>query len=74
MTSLPHMFLLSHMFTTTLPHMFFTAARDLDLCQAVACRVKHSRVEQLLVCTQKMKPLKKPVKPIRAVSFFVSSS
>ena len=74
MTSLPHMFLLLHMFTTSLPHMFFTAARDLDLCQAVACHVEHSRVEQLFVCTQKMKPLEKPVKTIRAVSFFVSSS
>ena len=38
------------------------------------CRVEHSRVEQLFVCTQKMKLLEKPVKPIRAVSFFVSSS
>ena len=31
-------------------------------------------VEQLFVCTQKMKLLEKPVKPIRAISFFVSSS
>jgi hypothetical protein len=38
------------------------------------CRVEHSRVEQLFVCTQKMKLLEKPVKPIRAVLFFVSSS
>jgi hypothetical protein len=38
------------------------------------CRVEHSRVEQLFVCMQKMKLLEKPVKPIRAVSFFVSSS
>ncbi len=71
MTSLPHMFLLPHMFTTSLLHMFFTAARVLDLCRAVSCCVEHSRVEHLFVCTQKMKPLKKLVKPIRAVSFFV---
>jgi hypothetical protein len=67
MTSLPHVFFYCRT-------CFFTAARDLDLCRAVVCRVEHSRVEQLFVCTQKMKLLEKPVKPIRAVSFFVSSS
>jgi hypothetical protein len=67
MTSLPRVFFYCRT-------CFFTAAPDLDLCRAVVCRVEHSRVEQLFVCTQKMKLLEKPVKPIRAVLFFVSSS
>ncbi len=43
-------------------------------CYFPAKSVEQMTVEQLFVCTQKMKLLKKPVKPIRAISFFVSSS
>ena len=43
-------------------------------CYFPAKSVEQMTVEQLFVCTQKMKLLEKPVKPIWAISFFVSSS
>jgi hypothetical protein len=58
----------------TAARVFFTAARVFLLPHVILTYVEKLCVEQLFVCTQKMKLLEKPVKPIRAVSFFVSSS
>ena len=65
------------MFVTSLQHMFFTAAHVHDLCRVVACRVVACRAVACQVVVRLLatnETAQKPVKSIRAVSFFVSSS